>query len=316
MFEGFANHWTPVVLAKRLRRKPLRVVVAGEPVVFFRDSAGEIGALIDRCPHRGAALSLGRIGNDGCLECPFHGWRFDRAGANRYTPLNPDAKRDILGATALPVRKVGDLIWVRTAPGVDAQDEPNAPDGLTAPGLTRVYLERLWECHWTRAMENMLDSPHLPFVHRRTIGRVMRRRLKPDSRLDVRWEETSYGGRTWAGLDGEERGAYLDYFRPNIMVLNIPIPGRHFRIHALVIPEAAGRTRLMLVGSRDFAKWRMLNPLFSWQNGYIAGEDKAVVESTGPTEVPPAGTEVSVATDAATLQFRKYYYGVLRTSAA
>jgi phenylpropionate dioxygenase-like ring-hydroxylating dioxygenase large terminal subunit len=314
MFDGFANLWTPVILARRLGRKPLKVVVAGEPVVFFRDVAGGIGALIDRCPHRGASLSLGRIGADGCLECPFHGWRFDRSGANRYTPLNPDAKRELLGATALPVRQVGDLIWIRT--GRDAPDEPVAPDGLKMPGVARIYLERLWECHWTRAMENMLDSPHLPFVHRRTIGRSMRRRLRPDSRMDVRWQETSYGGRAWSGLDGEESAAYLDYFRPNIMVLNIPIPGRHFRIHALIIPEASGRTRLILAGSRDFAKWRLLNPFFSWQNGFIAGEDKAVVESTGPTEVPPPGTELSVATDAATLQFRRYYYSALRGSTA
>jgi phenylpropionate dioxygenase-like ring-hydroxylating dioxygenase large terminal subunit len=34
-----------------------------------------VGALLDRCPHRGVALSLGTI-TDGCLACPFHGWRF------------------------------------------------------------------------------------------------------------------------------------------------------------------------------------------------------------------------------------------------
>ena len=316
MFKGFANVWTPVIEAKHIRRKAVRVVVAGEPIVLFRDRHGTIGALIDRCPHRGAALSLGRVSEDGCLECPFHGWRFDRAGVNQHIPFNPDAKRDRLGAAALPARQIADLIWIRTSPGAQISDEPVAPDGLTKVGLARTYVERLWNCHWTRAMENMLDSPHLPFVHRRTIGRAMRRRLRADTRMDVTWEETPWGGRARASQDGETSPAFLDYYRPNMMVLNIPVPGKHLRIHALVIPEEMGRTRLILAGSRDFARTSLLNPWFSWQNGYIANEDKAVVESGGSMEVPPASMELSVATDKATLQFRKYYYDVLRSSEA
>ena len=315
MFEGFAGVWTPLVATAAVRRKPLRLVLAGEPVVLFRGADGAVGALIDRCPHRGVALSLGKVGQDGCLECPFHGWRFDAEGRNQGVPLNPDAKRGQLGAQALPVRVLGDLVWVRTAPG-PAPDEPVAPDGLTAPGLSRVYVNRLWDCHWTRAMENMLDSPHLPFVHRRTIGRAYRRRMTPESRMEIVWEDTPAGGIARANLDGDHNPAFLEFFRPNIMALNIPIPGKHLRIHALVVPAEAGKTRLTVVGSRDFARLPVLDPWFAWMNGLIADEDRAVVESSGRSEVPPAASEHSVATDRATLQFRKYYYDELRTHAA
>lgn len=41
MFEGFANVWTPVTLARRLKAdKPLPVVLAGEKLVFFRGRDG------------------------------------------------------------------------------------------------------------------------------------------------------------------------------------------------------------------------------------------------------------------------------------
>ncbi|MER5617797.1 Rieske (2Fe-2S) protein [Streptomyces sp. NPDC002215] len=30
------------------------------------------------CPHRGVALRLGQV-RDGALECPYHGWLFERA---------------------------------------------------------------------------------------------------------------------------------------------------------------------------------------------------------------------------------------------
>ena len=315
MFAGFANVWTPLLPARRVRRQPVRVVVAGEAVVLFRGSDGAPAVLIDRCPHRGAALSAGKVGADGCIECPFHGWRFGPNGDNCRVPLNPDAKRHLLGATALPTRQFGDLIWVHTGV-VDAPPEPDVPEGLVAAGLARTWVMRRWHCHWTRAMENMLDSPHLPFVHRRTIGRTMRRRMRLDSTLDVRWEETPCGGRAYSSLDGQESAAFLEFFRPNMMVLNIPIPGKHLRIHALVIPEATGWTRLIIVGSRDFARFCLLDPWFAWMNARIADEDKRVVESAGCGEVPPAADEHSVATDRATLQFRKYYYQVLRPSRA
>ena len=41
-----------------------------------RDSAGRPSALVDRCPHRNLALSLGTVHPDGNLECAYHGWRF------------------------------------------------------------------------------------------------------------------------------------------------------------------------------------------------------------------------------------------------
>ncbi len=315
MFEGFANVWTPLVEVRRVGRAPLRVMLAGEALVLFRHAEG-VSALLDRCPHRGAALSLGQVCADGTIECPFHGWRFDRTGANVQVPLDPGARREHLGAVALPTRILGEMVWVYTAPGAVAPEEPVAPEGLTAPGLARTYVERIWDCHWTRAMENMLDSPHLPFVHRRTIGRLLRRRMTPTSQMEIDWQPTAAGGRVVAALDGRSGGGSLEFFRPNMMALTIPIPRRHFRIHALVTPMDAQTTRLTLVASRDFARSRLLEPLFARSNRRIADEDQRVVESARPREIPPAGQERSVATDAATLQFRKYYFEVLRTSRA
>ena len=244
MFEGFARVWTPVLQSAALGKKPVGLKLAGQPIVLFRGPGGQPGALIDQCPHRGVALSLGRVQADGCLECPFHGWRFSASGQNTHVPFNPSAKREQLGATPLPVREIGDLIWIYTAPGITAPVEPQVPYSLSDPRLARIYLTRQWNCHWTRAMENMLDSPHLPFVHRTTIGARYRKVMGPDSSMEITWEDTAFGGRTKAILDGRDNGSWLEFYRPNVMVLHIPIPKRHLRIHALVVPvdEPAART--------------------------------------------------------------------------
>jgi nitrite reductase/ring-hydroxylating ferredoxin subunit len=76
VFDDFANVWTMVALGRELSpNKPLPLVVAGERVLLFRDIAGAPAALIDRCPHRGVPLSLGRVERSE-IQCPFHGWRF------------------------------------------------------------------------------------------------------------------------------------------------------------------------------------------------------------------------------------------------
>jgi phenylpropionate dioxygenase-like ring-hydroxylating dioxygenase large terminal subunit len=317
MFEGFARVWTPVILARSLGDRPVGVVLAGERVVLFRDRHGGVGALVDRCPHRGVKLSLGRVTPDGHLECPFHAWQFDRSGAATLVPLNPDAKRDNLTATALPAREIGGLVWVHTAPGAHAPSEPLVPDGLTRPDCARTFLSVEWKAHWTRAMENMLDSPHVPFVHARTIGRFVRPLLRPGSRMDITWEETPYGGRTGSTLDGREAGgASLDFYAPNMMVLHIPVPEKVFRMHAIAVPVDDTCVRMIVVGARSFARLSILNPLFNRQNLKIVREDQAVVESSDPPRVPAQGGERSVRTDRATLRFRKYYLDTLAESSA
>ena len=316
MFKGFANVWTPVLPAKRVKAKPVPVTLAGEKLVLFRGKDGEVGALLDACPHRSVALSLGKVNKDGCLECPFHGWRFDTKGENTHVPLNPNAKRDMLFATRFPTRVIGDFVWVYTAPGKTAPVEPQVPDALTNTSLGRAIVSRTWRAHWTRVMENMLDSPHLPFVHRTTIGRGMRTNMTEQSEMLVTWEEQPFGGRQRSSLDGGDAQAHLDFYQPNMMALHIPIPNKHFRMHALVVPVDEHHTTLWVVGTRDFMRSPLVNPFYNLMNGYIADQDRAVVESSPDGPVPPAGQERSVATDRATLQFRKYYFERLHDSSA
>jgi hypothetical protein len=47
----------------------------GEPLVLYRDAAGNVVAVADACPHRAAPLSMGTVSN-GELRCIYHGWRY------------------------------------------------------------------------------------------------------------------------------------------------------------------------------------------------------------------------------------------------
>jgi phenylpropionate dioxygenase-like ring-hydroxylating dioxygenase large terminal subunit len=230
----------------------------------------------------------------------------------------PAQKRARYAATALPVREAGGLLWVFT--GLDAGGtEPDVPEALTQEGWSRWIHHEDWRGHWTRAMENMLDMPHVPFVHRRTIGRGLRAQLKRDSVMHIDLEETSFGFRIRSALDGAATQGWLEWHRPNAMALYI-LPGappdRGFRQHVFCVPIDQERTRMIVVSTRTFLRHNPLGWVADQLNRRILLEDRDIVGSSQPPEVPPPGEELSVATDAPTLYFRRYYYRELRRSEA
>src|SRR5512138_3602779 len=77
---GIRNRWYPVVPSWMVGRKPTGITRLGERIVLWRDEAGAVHALEDRCPHRGARLSMGwNLGDR--VACWYHGVEVDGRGA-------------------------------------------------------------------------------------------------------------------------------------------------------------------------------------------------------------------------------------------
>ena len=314
MFQDFANVWTPVAYSRQVRGDhPLRVSIAGTPIVLFRDADDAPAALVDRCPHRGVALSLGRL-EHGCLQCPFHGWTFDRAGRCVRVPWNPDAKRANLGALAVPTRELAGHVWVYTSVSAEPGAQPTVHESLLARDARLTGIEMSWDTHWTRAMENMLDWPHLAFVHRKTIGRELARLTA--GRLEIVREEQPWGVQSRVTVDGVDRPGRLDYRWPNQMNLHITLRGRKVLLAVACVPVDSLRTRMMLSIARPFLRSPVFDGVFNYSNRRIAKEDQAIVESSFPAEMPEAGLEKSVRTDSLTLRFRKDYFARLKGTRA
>jgi phenylpropionate dioxygenase-like ring-hydroxylating dioxygenase large terminal subunit len=154
-------------LSADLRRKPLGITVMGRPIVLFRDRAGCPRALLDRCSHRNLALSLGRVGVDGCIECAYHGWRFDGEGRSVEVPGllgptgDPAGARDV--ATFAAMEQDG-FVWVWAEPASEPDRIPFRLPTLTGGG-SQVVLARDLDCSLHAALENALDVPHTAHVH-------------------------------------------------------------------------------------------------------------------------------------------------------
>jgi phenylpropionate dioxygenase-like ring-hydroxylating dioxygenase large terminal subunit len=166
------DQWYILMESKEIKDKPVGVTRMGEKLVFWRDSAGKVSCLRDKCPHRGVALSTGQVVNDH-IQCPFHGFEYDTSGRAVFVPANgrnavvPQA----LKAHSYPTYEAHGFVWVWWG------DDP--PEDLRSPrffddiddGFTYATIYDLWNAHYSRAIENQLDVVHVPFVHYNTIGR-------------------------------------------------------------------------------------------------------------------------------------------------
>ena len=166
------DQWYAVLESDEVKRgKPAAFRRFGQDLVFWRDAAGQVVVMGDRCPHRGAKLSLGKVVGD-CIECPFHGFRYDQEGTCQLIPANGKngPRPKVFQPQTYPVQEKYDFIWVWY--GEARASYPPIPFFDELEGMDHATARKVWNTHYSRAIENQLDVAHLPFVHTTTIGRA------------------------------------------------------------------------------------------------------------------------------------------------
>jgi phenylpropionate dioxygenase-like ring-hydroxylating dioxygenase large terminal subunit len=125
----------------------------------------------DQCPHRGVALSAGKLKDD-CIQCPFHGFEYDTSGNCKLVPANgrnaepPKA----LHVKTYPTHEEHGFIYIWW--GEPQKEYPPLPwFESISDDMVYATIQDHWKCHYSRAIENQLDVVHLPFIHYNTIGR-------------------------------------------------------------------------------------------------------------------------------------------------
>ncbi|MBK9262842.1 MAG: aromatic ring-hydroxylating dioxygenase subunit alpha [Polyangiaceae bacterium] len=159
------GHWFIVADSRELGEVPIARTLLGVPLVLFRDGDGKPGALLDRCPHRNVPLSIGEV-VEGQLQCPYHGWRFDRKGTCKFVPsLVGGSVNKAQHAPGYAAMESDGFVWVYSTPNEEPTTVPYAFPRL-GKGYTAV--RRRVEANSTMhaALENALDVPHTQFLHR------------------------------------------------------------------------------------------------------------------------------------------------------
>src|SRR6185437_6660687 len=162
------NCWYVAAEAGEVTRAPLARLLLGEPVVMYRREDGMPVALEDRCCHRRAPLSKGKVIGDR-LQCGYHGFTFDASGACVAIP-GQDRVPASLGVRCYPVIERHRYIWIWMGEG--KADPAKIPDFYynDDPNWAAVGANLHVEANYLLLVENLIDLSHVAFVHSSTIG--------------------------------------------------------------------------------------------------------------------------------------------------
>jgi phenylpropionate dioxygenase-like ring-hydroxylating dioxygenase large terminal subunit len=287
------NQWYVVLESSEVPRgKPVGVVRMVEKLVFWRDTQGHPVCQRDKCAHRGAALSAGKVVGD-CVECPFHGLRYDATGRCQLIPANGEVAPvpERFRVHTYPTREAHGFVWLWW--GEVREELPPLPwfDDLD-DGFPYATFKDHWTVHYSRAIENQLDVAHLPFVHYNTIGRGGRTLIDgPVTKLEHDRLRVWVYNRKDDGtaplkpdeIPEPETHALLHFHFPNIWQNRL---GENMRVMLAFVPIDEENTRLYLRFYGRFVRLavldRLLCKLSNLGNRIILSQDKRVVLTQQP----------------------------------
>ncbi|MFC6673313.1 Rieske 2Fe-2S domain-containing protein [Marinobacterium aestuariivivens] len=162
------NAWYVACTPDEFVEKPLGRQICGEKMVFYRGPEGQVAAVEDFCPHRGAPLSLGYV-EDGLLVCGYHGLKMGSDGRTAEMP-----GQRVQGFPCIrnyPIEERFGFVWVWPGDPEQAnRDEipvlewADNPEWAYGGGLYHI------NCDYRLMIDNLMDLTHETYVHSTSIG--------------------------------------------------------------------------------------------------------------------------------------------------
>lgn len=158
----YLQHWYPVAW-----KVDMPVGAPTKQTLFDQDYAvvitpnDEVLAFVDKCPHRSAALSEGRLMSGGrYLQCAYHGWSFDASGTCVDIPQSSGSPQNYSPracAKAVPAILHQGLVWLWPGPDPPHKMPPTVPE-LDDPAFKVLPLVRDFPIiDWSILLSNIMD---------------------------------------------------------------------------------------------------------------------------------------------------------------
>ncbi|WJH37303.1 hypothetical protein N6H14_08100 [Paenibacillus sp. CC-CFT747] len=163
--------------------------------------------------------------------------------------------------------------------------------------------DAVWNAHLTRVVESVLDTAHVPIVHRKTLGRNSSKAIQIDFQAEGDDITIWNGEASWITAFPSS-GCYPRRSRgPSAL-----------SIFVTFTPVDREVTAIFGLAGRNFARLPGLSRLFSRYSSRVLEEDRAVVESQHPRPIPDAlRLEAHVPADGPQVRFRQRWYDFLES---
>jgi len=301
--------WQPVARVQDLQSGPQRAVLLGEAFAVFLTEGGKPAVVADRCPHRGASLSMGKVKGEG-IQCPYHGWEWEGAdGRCSRIPSLTDQGQIPPGARvpALPVRQQWGLVWT-------VLEEP-----LGEPPNLPWFDEEQWR--WGHGgpyelpvsfgvmIENFRDVAHFAFVHQATLGATPEEvePLAPErDGIEVTMRREMVIGEGAEAFYGPGSPFHFHTIAPNLTSARMLAPGgERCLVHVARAIDAQRSAHYWIQGFGENFEGEDLEAAIAFEEKVYA-EDLPIVSAIEPRELAlDSEADLNTLSDSYTLTYRR-----------
>lgn len=309
------NQWYAILPSSAVKPGGLLAVRRlGLDLALFRTKKGALGCVVDRCTHRGAALSKGRV-EGSCVRCPFHGIQFDPSGQCTFIPANGRASTEDYtryNVEAYPIGEAYGIVYLWYGDPEKATGQLPFFRG-ELDGFVFSELSDHWAAHYSRAIENQLDVVHVPIVHHNTIGRGNRTLIngpkvlfENDQLITSANNEEDHGQKPKPPAQCVIKETYLKFKFPNLWMNHI---SEKLKVVIFFAPVDEENTILYIRFYNHFTKSALLNRLIAQpgalMNFIIERQDRRVVVTQKPKPSSYRSEEKLLMGDGPVIKYRQ-----------
>ena len=285
---GIRNLWYPVTPSYMVKGDPFGITRLGDQIVLWRDTTGQVHALEDRCPHRGARLSLGwNIGDR--VACWYHGIEVKGDGVVTAVPAVESCPLEgQKSVKSYPVRETNGAIWLWFG------DEPHQeagpfilPEEMTSPEFSGFLCTAFWRVNYRYAVDNVMDPMHGAYLHA-----VSHSMAEGEKTAKMRIRKTEHGfffekiGQMGVNFDWTEFGDTGNHWlRLAISYRKNAGPGGQFWICGWVTPVTEDVCQVYFWRIRQVTGWQRDAWRFMYRNrlegrhGDVLEQDRMILET-------------------------------------
>lgn len=291
---GLRNRWWCIGPSAMVSDQPIGITRLGTRLVAWRDADGKVCLVDDRCPHRGAPLSLGRLEN-GVLSCRYHG--VEVAGDGKVTAVPAFPECPYVGkkmVRSYPVVEHFQGLWAWF--GLDEATEPTPlefPSEFTSPEWTGFPVTLTWKTNYQYVWDNVIDIMHPEFLHRDT------QYFEPGAANKVLVTNTATGFKVNREIDAGDNVEIMEFidngsfwFRVGFNAPDACGPGGNWRVWPLATPIDEHYSQMTIWRMRKVSDWQadlfrfMFNTKLEHFNWAIVQEDRGILEGMPPWPAP------------------------------
>ena len=156
--------WYIAMNSKELGTEPKAIELFAQPLVAWRDEKGNPVIMERFCSHMGASLALGKV-KEGCLQCPFHHWRYDNSGKCVSIPEIEHIPSTARQAIYVTQERYG-YIWIWYGTQIPLFPLPEFPPAEDKQHYICVALTFNAKTTALQILENAYDYRHGVTVHK------------------------------------------------------------------------------------------------------------------------------------------------------